>query len=154
MGLKRGWIASAVALQAGIYIASPLLPRMISWAKGAGIEGVVIGALTFVVVLFMLFCFASPLREGSVLKALGIVIVGVLLFKLKMTPYERVHLPEYAVLTLLYRKGMPRNKRLPFALSVLGAILDEVIQGILPNRYFDFKDILWNVAGCIVGMLL
>lgn len=88
--------------------------------------------------------------SGRVLKLflLGIAVTG--LFLCKMTPYERFHVVEYALLAFLYKNGTGSRKK-AFVLASIGGVLDEVIQWLLPNRYFDLKDILWNVVGAFLG---
>ncbi len=82
---------------------------------------------------------------------------GILLYFLKL-PEERIHLLEYAILAaLLYRairQEYPKGSAYGIALF-LGSLVgwgDEIIQDILPNRYFQVSDILLNEAGIVLGL--
>jgi VanZ family protein len=75
-------------------------------------------------------------------------------------PEERIHFVEYAVLgVLLYfalREGILGRRLILYipALVFIIGLGDELIQGILPNRVYDFRDVLMNLAGGILGELI
>ena len=115
---------------------------------GAGVFGSIFTALVGVSIALLAVWLAVSGRVAK-LFFLGIAITG--LFLCRMTPYERFHVVEYALVAVLYRKGTGSRKK-AFVLASFGGILDEVIQWILPNRYFDLKDIFWNVVGVFLGI--
>jgi len=72
---------------------------------------------------------------------------------------ERLHLVEYGLVALLFEAALaarfraaaqpPRSARLraaagAFLLTFAGGFVDEVIQGILPNRQYDLRDVTMN----------
>ena len=76
---------------------------------------------------------------------------------------EYVHFPEYAALTVLWyvtfrRMRTAHDKRrtagLATVLSVLTGVLEESAQAVIPLRVFDPRDILLNVMGVFLGLLL
>ena len=80
-------------------------------------------------------------------------------YHLRHNPEEAVHFVEYGVLSLLlYRALIHRNRNVlvfvaaSFACASLGAI-DEMIQWLVPRRFFDFRDIWVNVAGGVLMQL-
>lgn len=85
------------------------------------------------------------------------VIVGIIAIHLKM-PEERIHLVEYGLLSFLVHRAL-RFDLSGFALFTLTFLMvsgfgffDEVIQGILPNRYFGWRDVLLNATGGLMGI--
>jgi hypothetical protein len=84
-------------------------------------------------------------------------MIGIIAIHLKI-PEERIHLVEYGLLSFLVY-GALRFDFSGFTLFVLTCVivsgfgfLDEVIQGILPNRYFGWRDVLLNAAGGLMGV--
>ncbi|WP_422361222.1 VanZ family protein [Reichenbachiella sp.] len=95
-------------------------------------------------------------NSGKIELAVGLGIIAVyLLAFLRMTiPQERTHLIEYGVVALLIQEALNeriKHKRLMLKpawmaiilVSILG-LVDECIQGYLPNRVFDMRDIFFN----------
>ena len=76
------------------------------------------------------------------------------MFILRLGMPERSHLMEYGVLAIFIhmaiRERLSQGKRIPlpelitFIITFLVGVLDECIQILLPNRYFDLEDIVFN----------
>jgi len=75
-------------------------------------------------------------------------------------PEERLHLIEYGVLVILvYRAvAVDRDNAWTYALALVITFLigwgDEGIQHLLPNRYYQFKDVCLNGASAALGLAL
>jgi VanZ family protein len=75
-------------------------------------------------------------------------------------PAERLHLMEYGLLAYLsyrvLRFDFPRASAyvLGFLLSSGFGFMDEVIQYFLPNRVFELRDVVTNVAASALGLLV
>ncbi|MDE0580183.1 MAG: VanZ family protein, partial [bacterium] len=75
---------------------------------------------------------------------------------------ERTHLIEYGVVALLIHAALteramhsphvPAPAVLAIALTGLFGVLDELIQALLPNRVFDWRDILFNVVAAVLAV--
>ena len=73
---------------------------------------------------------------------------------------ERFHLAEYGLLVILVYRCLKLRMKTPwiypaiilFSFSV--GLLDEIIQGILPNRVYDFRDVVINWASSLLPMAL
>lgn len=96
---------------------------------------------------------------------IGIIVVYILL-GMRMAIPERSHLMEYGILAVFMYEALHERARngyrapLPpvsaFVAASLVGILDEIIQSILPQRVFDWRDILFNVLAvlaAIIGMV-
>lgn len=125
--------------------------------------------LGFVVMIFAI-AFGELKRPDAtdIWVATGIAtaywMVGV---RMGVPPDERTHLFEYGlVAVLIYRALCERRKggravRAPAALAMLSAAvlgwIDECIQGILPGRVYDLRDVGVNAVaavGAITGVLV
>lgn len=113
-------------------------------------------------IVFLLSFLILIIRKGpSFLKLLIFIIVliaGVwLAWQLKI-PEEKIHILEFAVLGWLASRDLVKPGRkikgiifaLAFTFTV--GILDEVFQGILPYRYFQWCDIGFNWVGGLWGV--
>lgn len=73
------------------------------------------------------------------------------------SPEERIHFIEYGLLGGLAVRAFAHRLRgvaLYAATSLFGlaiGTLDELYQGILPDRFYDVRDIMMNAAGSILG---
>ncbi len=75
-------------------------------------------------------------------------------------PEERIHILEYAVLG--YLVAIVAAQRLEGLLFLITALItsfliglgDELIQWVSPNRVFDWRDVIMNGAGSILGLMV
>lgn len=99
-------------------------------------------------------------REMVVLAGFGAIYA--LLLQAMERAEERLHLLEYGLLGLFIYLALVERKRhtakwtwprpalLAAFLTGLCGWGDEIIQGILPSRYYDLRDVAWNtIAGCL-----
>ena len=94
--------------------------------------------------------------------ALGIVAAYLLVFARMAIPEERTHLIEYGVVAVFVNEGLTerasqgRDVPVPALLAVLATamvgLLDECIQAFLPNRVFDYRDILFNGLAAVMAV--
>ena len=105
----------------------------------------------------------APLRAWLVLTLFVTVYAGLALAM--EVPQERLHLVEYGALALLGRAALAESVAVR-ALSgrvssvdvwTLGAAtaigwLDEAIQGILPNRIYDLRDVAFNALAAALAL--
>ena len=94
--------------------------------------------------------------------ALGIVAVYLLVFARMAIPEERTHLIEYGVVAVFVKEALTerasqgRHVPVPALLAVLATVLvgllDECIQAFLPNRVFDYRDILFNGLAAVMAV--
>ena len=75
-------------------------------------------------------------------------------------PEERVHFIQYGLLALLiiyslnpWLSGVKLYLLSGLMASLFG-IIDEIIQYFLPSRYFDIRDISFNISASLMGVLL
>ena len=93
--------------------------------------------------------------------ALGVAFAYLTTFIRMESPEERTHLVEYGVVAALIHQALlervhhgrrvPAPAALTIAVTALLGVVDEVVQVMLPSRFFDYRDIFFNaLAGFMV----
>ncbi len=107
--------------------------------------------------------FRSRPSLAEIAIAIGVGAVYLIAFSRLGIPEERTHLVEYGLLAalgyhaLVEREANGRFLRSPAvtamtATAILG-VFDEMLQGALPSRVFDVRDIGFNVGAGVVAVL-
>ncbi|MDA8019106.1 MAG: VanZ family protein [Thermoanaerobaculia bacterium] len=98
---------------------------------------------------------------GEIGMMLGILTVyGMVVVRMGISPAERTHLFEYGLLAVLIHQALEERSRprrramlsitLAVVITALLGWLDEGIQAVLPNRYYDVRDVGFNaLAGAM-----
>lgn len=94
--------------------------------------------------------------------AVGLLMLLLLssVYILRANPEEAFHFLEYGLLSgfanLAIRRSPPRGRDFVFAGILAGfiGIVEEGFQGILPGRYFDPRDIRFNIEASIVVQIV
>jgi len=161
---RRWWIA-ALALILLIYATLYFVRGPVEFLRAHGVLRLTVGALFGVAALGVVRQVwkrgAGP-RERVVLLAFAGVFCGAVL--LADLPEEKLHFLEYGLLgSVLFQACQERSARLgrgrlsaawlAIALAGLAGWGDEGIQAVLPNRYYDLRDILWNLLGSSIVIL-
>lgn len=109
---------------------------------------------------FLIFIIRNRFNFIKTLMLTIILIFGlVLTWQIKL-PQERIHILEYAVLGwFAIRDLIKTNKKVKGAMvacmfSAIVGILDEAFQWVLPYRFFELRDIMFNSLGGMWGITL
>lgn len=155
-----GWTLAVVAT---IYSTLGLAATLAGFLRNRGL-------LDDLFVLGLILIGAAILAQGltwrprgiELVVALGIVATYLLVFARMAIPEERTHLIEYGVVAvfvneaLTERASQGRHVPVPALLAVLATamvgLLDECIQAFLPNRVFDYRDILFNGLAAVMAV--
>ena len=110
-------------------------------------------------VFFLIFLYFLPKQP---LRLLAFLIFGGLffwsMFSLKR-PVERIHFIEYGLLSFVLFRSFRHFLKVPWnygaaIMATIGiGVVDELLQGILPNRVYDPRDIWINVWAGGLGMV-
>ncbi|MBF0212865.1 MAG: VanZ family protein [Magnetococcales bacterium] len=142
-----------------IYLTLPLTPIVSKAAfkfLGKRETGLIISLVLLIILAGMIWVMFRHIRAERRIKALlpFVALIGVASHI--DNPVERVHLLEYGILAfLLFRAmGQPRGARLfwTYLLVLVAGLSDETIQWMLPNRYFDLRDVGMNGVGAACGL--
>ena len=155
---RRWWIA-ALGLILLIYATLYFVRGPAEFLRARGLLRLTVGALFGVAavgVVRQIWKRGAGPREGLVLLGFAGAFCGVVL--LPDLPEERLHFLEYGLLGgFLFQacgeraarlgRGRPGAAWTAFVLAGLAGWGDEGIQALLPNRYYDLWDVLWNLLG-------
>jgi hypothetical protein len=158
------WAVAAAAYLATIYATLSVTPRLWYWLLPyieAHVIAWVMGLSGCVAAILATKAWrVSQLRRWPALGLLVGVAVAytVVLFVLfrGVSPGNKVHLLEYGLLGYLVCNAarVPGRGTLAAVVFLVAAgTCDELIQAVLPNRYFDLKDITGNIIGAGLGSL-
>lgn len=162
---KRERIAYWSAPWALVFIIYSTLPfgnDVYKYLSGSTFAATMFYALGGALLIYLIAAYGKRMMEMSygaiTLFVISAVAYG-MLFTLPVLPVEKIHLIEYLVLGCLFVRAVsvdvepPRNYSYAFILSFYCGWLDEVIQYYLPNRHFDWQDVLLNGAGAAFGII-
>lgn len=146
-------VAIFVSLPFGRSIA--LMIRRWGWLS---LSGYIITAalVAFFVLLIFPYFVSQPLKNRLCL-FIPVIITGAMFLALEL-PEERLHFVEYGVLGYMAGWALAGLGKWPGrfkeALGVLFCIglLDELVQGILPSRFFGLHDVFWNMVSSWCGL--
>ena len=159
----RRWVWAL--LYAGILLAVlPYTPMLLRWLERfalplfSGLAPKILGLCAWAL-LVLYASFARPKRRA--LRGVGLTLIGavyaVLLLFVIHFPAERLHLLEYGLLGVLVWRASPCSERTLLrvwrtaAFLAVVSLLDEGIQGLIPGRYYDIRDLYINLAAGGLG---
>lgn len=132
-----------------------------NWLRDHELLRLTVGALFTLTALgaCVLVAKAPALRNGKTLGVLGFVgaVYAAVIWPMESIE-EKVHFIEYGVVALLALEAMPLSWR-PVARFFAAALFvtaagwaDEGLQGLLPSRYYDLRDVAFNAAAGIMAL--
>ncbi len=156
------WRWTAVAVYAGALPFTVVVwERLVAWLGSDGAAGVP-WAITVVIALcatvYALYR-PEPARWWVITTA---AVLAALLAQIPEYPAKRIHLPSYMLMAVLVywalfglgeRASMVRGMWVMVICTLIG-VADEVVQGLLPSRFFALSDALFNAGAALVGVLL
>ena len=177
------WI-TVCAYTIGLFIVTPYLPNLIQAATSrwstSGVKYFVLGveitiALLILILAVRILIYKKKKAALFLISIGSILVLSFIIYQFIPNPYEFTHLPEYAVLSMLLLWALTRDKRnsagaekekriktaiiknsyfMSGALTGTIGTIDEIYQHFLPNRHFTWYDILLNILGGILGLLI
>ena len=130
---------------------------------GKGLGFVYAAGISVILAVFLYVIFVK--KERSPVKYLLLLVFSLILFilnNLAIFPAEKIHLLEYVILgVLLYNALKVDLDKYDTRLYLWGCficfvagVIDEVIQLVLPGRFFDWKDVVLNVVSGITAFMV
>jgi len=164
--LRERWLWFwALAVLLAIYATLGSAPAMAAQLSDLDLldEAFWLGLYLIPAAILALGLHARP-RGAEIGVALGIVAVYIIAInRLAFFSDERSHMVEYSMLALFVYHALVERKQIgrlnispawiALAIASIAGILDEVIQLFLPNRYFDIRDIGFNVFSALMAIL-
>ena len=158
---RRLWLWT-MAVVVGIYSTLGVVPMLASVWNNQELSAITFLACMALVGLTVLMQGLKARPRGlEIGVGLGIAAVYLMWF-LRLTIPERSHLIEYSVVAVFVCEALSerasQGRRVPFPalLAIIGTTLvgaiDEFIQLFLPNRHFDWTDILFNFLASLMAV--
>lgn len=162
----RAWlwvVLFTIVIYATLPIA-PVLWRIFARRAGDQAEVVVLGGLllTAVGVLWFALRNSGPIGIGRItaLAAVGVAYAAIIA-TVELTPAEKLHFLYYGFLAILVYRALGLDLgggRLVLTTVIVVAVIgygDEVLQGMIPRRHFEWKDVALNaVSGLLATALI
>jgi VanZ family protein len=150
-----------------VFATVPFARDVVLTLRNTNLLGAAVIALYAVAVAFVVYHVFFDLRHADWVAFLTVAalisVLAALLLGLEV-PEERVHFLQYGLMGLLGRRALaePAGERdaalraiaLAFALGSVLGLLDEVLQGIVPSRVFDWRDVALNAAATAIALAL
>ena len=159
--LLWAWVGAVVL---AIYTTLAFAPTVASKLRDIGIiEEMVFASLLLVVATIIAHGIKTRPKGAQIAVALGITAVYLLFFaRMTASQEERTHLMEYGIVALFIREALierSKHRRIPLP-SLLAAIIasllgliDECIQWVLPGRFFEWMDVLFNLLASVMSIV-
>jgi len=159
---RKKW-AIAFGYVGVIYLTLPVMRGILRWIRSildaqsfSIITNLFMGAVFILLIYYLL---RRHFSFGRILIFLLICFVFLIFVKNLKLPEERVHFLEYGLCGFLFMDAAALKKwtlwrkvALAVILTVLAGIIDELIQGVLPSRVYDIRDIYFNSVAGIGGV--
>jgi len=148
-----------------IIISAAFMRQLMDFTKGyTGEKGFIILIGLILLIGGLGFLIWTLRAKPGLIRTLGVIVVLViglsLAWQIKIIA-ERIHLLEYGVLGWFVSRDLIRGRSkklkdiiLAGLFATVVGIIDEGFQAILPYRFFDIRDILFNSLGGIWGIIL
>lgn len=158
---ERRLFFGLVAVLVGIYATLGKAPALAAVLRERNDLTGVLFFVLFVAIMVVAVLFIKK-RPGRAEIAVGVgILVTYLMAWLRIGALEeRTHLFEYSLVAALVHevlverqengRHVPAVPMLALVISVLLGWLDEGIQAILPNRVYDFRDVVFNSVAAVI----
>ena len=158
---KSIWIIIAIyifLIYSTLSITRPILNFLYA-SLGQKSLSIIVNIIFVVITVFIIYFLRKKNEFKISFLFLLIILFLIILFLISRIerPEERIHFLEYGILGVLIFKATGKGtKQNIFAIILLFiiAVIDELIQYMLPNRIGDIRDIVINLTGGISGLCL
>ena len=146
-----------------IYLCLPITFDLVKWINARASLGKIVNSSIVLILTTFAFAVSLKLLKAKRIKILTgllscsfLLMIGLMNIKL---PVERIHILEYGFLAVLacgaFQFDFSKRKSAVASLcfAALVGLFDEVIQYYLPNRFFEMRDVMLNVAGAVLGLV-
>ena len=159
---RTAWIALVVytnLLYATLTLTNDLYRATFDWLGKSTVSQGIYAIAGLIAVVLLVFVWLRLPRTPSTYAAVG--IIGLLTYytmSLENIPANRIHFFQYCPLAILGLEALrfrvrDRNLYLwTFLLVSLIGVGDEFLQGLLPDRHFDTKDVVVNALAGLLAL--
>jgi len=161
---ERRWVAFGVYV-AVVFVTVPFTRQVVLALRNTDLLGATVTGSYAVavagIVYYVLFNRRLADWVAFAVVAALLCVVTVLLLGLSI-PEERVHFLQYGAMALLARGALSRGTDgdaargllLGIALTSTLGLLEECLQGLVPRRVFDWRDVAMNAGAALTALFL
>lgn len=131
-----------------------------SYIGGGGVKILLALIMIAASLAFLIFVMKKRVHAIKTPTLILLIILGLILAWQVKYPAEKVHILEYGLLGWLATKDLIKvNGKSKAIISaaifcIVVGIIDEAFQAVLPYRFYDIRDIIFNGLGGIWGIVL
>lgn len=132
----------------------PRIAGCLSKAFGSAYAPILYGICAAAAIALIIIWFRKrPTLWSSTWLVIVFILSGVVSYMM-VCANEIIHLVEYAILGYLFAAVPAVGVIWSLVIASGIGILDEVIQFLLPNRYFELRDVAMNIVSVVVGVII
>ncbi len=163
--LGGGSAARSWALLAGyillIFASLPLVRGVVIALRQQHLLGGAVTLVYFLAAVAVVYHVVFDVRLSDRIAYFALVLLaavtGAMVLGLAI-PEERIHFVQYGLMALLARRALawhvapPRQIPGAFVLAAVAGWVDELIQGVLPDRVYDLRDVAINAVAALLAL--
>ncbi len=118
--------------------------------------------ITIIIVMGVVFSLVVLVLKKNIrilILLIPCVIIAWILISLEPNPNKYIHIPEYVVMSWILFEALSidyKGRGVFLLVFICGAslgVVDEMMQGILPGRFYGWRDMIMNSAATVIGVL-
>ena len=118
--------------------------------------------LTIIIVMGVVFSIVVLVLKKNIKTLILLIpcaIIAWFLISLEPNPNKYIHIPEYVVMSWILFEVISidyKGRGIFYLVFICGAslgVVDEMMQGILPGRFYGWRDMIMNSAATVIGVL-
>lgn len=159
---RRDWLVT-FAYVGFIYATLGVVRVPIAYLRSHGLLRISLGILYLICIVFLLSALsarhARQMWRYAVFLAVAALYFGVA--RKVSSPEEQIHFFEYGLVGVFFARALRHRlgnggSCLLAALVLAGLTgwMDEVLQGMIPNRHYDVRDIALNIVSAGLGLVI
>lgn len=158
----RSWLLLA-AYVALVYASLPFVRDVVVALRQQQLLGAVVTGVYFLAAVALVYHVVFDVRLSDRIAFIALVILAALAGSLVLglaIPEERIHFVQYGLMALLARGACawtmkPRGAFIAaLALASAAGYVDELIQGLLPDRVYDLRDVAINAVAALLALVV
>ena len=118
-----------------------------------------LGIILFLAVVYLILGIKNKRTHASIAVMVfsGIIIYIIMMFQPNVN--KHIHIPEYVIMCWFLYKALSIDYKgsgiylLIFLCATVLGVIDELLQGIHPQRFYGWSDMLVNSAASLIGVL-
>ena len=118
--------------------------------------------ITIIIVMGVVFTIVVLVLQKNIKTLILLIpcaIIAWILISLEPNPNKYIHIPEYVVMSWILFEAISidyKGRGIFYLVFICGAslgVVDEMMQGILPGRFYGWRDMIMNSAATVIGVL-